>query len=72
MMRPNINPSNQICLRDILPVEKLMKVYRWVTRQIHIPHRTRAWLAFFTFRNSEIVTGPVGIVQEAFGTHYGL
>lgn len=72
MVHPNVDPSDQIFLRNILPVEKPVKVDRRRAGQVKVPHAARRWLGFFTTRNSQVVSRPVGVFEESLGAHDGL
>lgn len=72
MVHPNVDPSDQIFLRDILSIEKLVKVDRRRAGQVEVPGAARRRLCFLATRNSKIVSRPVDVLEHALGTHDGL
>jgi len=66
MMRADVHPGNQVFLCDILPIEEMMKIDQWSTWQISVPHAAGCRLSFLAKRHSQIISRPVGIVQESF------
>ena len=72
VVHPEVDPSDQIFLRDILPVEKLVKVHWRRGRQVKVPCAARGRFRFLATRHSEVVACPVDVVEGAFGAHDGL
>ena len=72
MVHPNVDPGHQIFLRDILPVEKLVKVDWRRSGQVQVPHAARRGLCVLATRNSEIVACPVGVMEKTLGAYDGL
>lgn len=72
VVHPDVDPSDQIFLRDILPIEELVKVDRRRAGQVEVPDAARRRLCFLATRNSKVVSRPVGVVEHALGTHDGL
>lgn len=72
VVHSDVDPSNQIFLRDILPVEKVVEIDRRRPGQVKIPYAARRRLGFLATGNREIVSCPVGILEEAFGAYNSL
>jgi hypothetical protein len=72
MMHANIDPGNQIVLRNILSIEEFMEVNRRGSWQVHVPHAARGWFCLLATGDSQIVTRPVRVLQEPLRTDNGL
>jgi len=69
MMHSDINPGHKVLLSYIISIKEVMEIDQRFSREIQIPHRARRGLRFFTKRNGEIISSPIGIVQHPFGTY---
>ena len=72
VVRPDVDPSDQIFLRDIFPIEKFVKVDRRRAGQVKVPYTARRWFRFLATGHSEIITCPVGILEDPLGAYDGL
>ena len=72
VVRPDVDPSDQIFLRHILPVEKHVKVDRRRAGQVKVPYTARRRFCFLATRHSKIVACPVGVLEDALRAHDGL
>lgn len=64
MMRPNIDPGDQVFLRNVLAIKEAMEVHHRVSGQVQIPHAARGGLCVFATRNRKVIPSPVGIFQQ--------
>ena len=67
-----VNPGNEVLLRDVLAVEELVEVDHGGAWEVEVPLRARGGLCVLALGHGEIVTRPVGVVQEALGAYDSL
>ena len=72
MVHADVDPSDEILLRDVLAVEELVEVDDRFAGEMHVPLATRRRLGVLALRDREVVAGPVGVVQETLGADDGL
>jgi hypothetical protein len=67
-MGTNIDPRNQVFLDNtLLVLEELVEVDHGFSREVHIPHATRARLVVFSFGHGQVIPSPISIVEQPFG-----
>ena len=64
-MRPDVDPRDEVLLRDVLAVEELVEVHDRVTGEVQIPHRATRRLRLLALADREVVTSPVRILEQA-------
>lgn len=72
MMHPKINPCNQVLLCNIFPIEKVVEVDHGRAWEVQIPHAAGSRFCFLPTGDCEVVSSPVGVIQESLGTNHGL
>lgn len=63
--------THRLHLTPGLSNSHLVKVYRWCTRQVDIPSRTRALFIFLPSRNSQMMFRPINIILCPLGVQIG-
>ena len=64
MVHTDVDPRDEILLRDVLAVEELVEVDHRQAGKVHIPHAARRRLRILAERDGEVVARPVGVVEK--------
>ena len=69
VVHADVDPRDEIGLRDVFAVEELVEVDGGRSGKVEVPLATRRGLGLLALRDCEVVARPVGVVQEAFGSN---
>lgn len=72
MMHADVDPSDQILLSDVLPIEELMEVDDRFAWEVHIPHTAGSRLRILAKRYCEVISSPIRVIQQPLRPYYRL
>lgn len=65
MVHADVDPGDEVLLREALAVEELIEVHERRAREVHVVHATRRGLCILATRDGKVVPRPVRVLQQA-------
>lgn len=68
VVRTDVDPRDEVLLRDVLTIEEFMEVDDGGAGQVLVPHAAAGRLRLLALAHSEVVPRPVGVLEQALRT----